>query len=135
MTPERMSLSSETCPDRFEPAGPSELDLDVHAGGEVELHQRIDGLRRGVDDVEHALVRAHLELLARLLVDVRRAVDREAFDARRQRDGPANLRAGPLRRRHDLACRGVEDAVVERLEAYADVLTVHGVSCRRGGAP
>jgi hypothetical protein len=43
----------------------SELDLDVHAGGEVELHQRIDGLRRRIDDVEHALVRADFELLAR----------------------------------------------------------------------
>ena len=58
-------------------AGPLELDLDVHAGGQVELHQRVHGLRGGVDDVEHALVRADFELLARLLVDVRRAVDGE----------------------------------------------------------
>ena len=56
--------------------GPSELDLDVDAGGEVELHQRVHGLRRRVDDVEQPLVRADLELLAALLVDVRRAVAR-----------------------------------------------------------
>ena len=52
---------------------PSELDLDIDAGGEVELHQRVHGLRRRVDDVEHPLMRADFELLARLLVDVRRA--------------------------------------------------------------
>ena len=28
------------------------LDFDGHAGGQVELHQSVDGLRRGVDDVE-----------------------------------------------------------------------------------
>src|SRR5215204_4510479 len=70
-----------------------ELDLDVHAGGEVKLHQRVHRLRSRIDDIEQALVRAHLELLAALLVDVRRAVDREALDARRQRDRPAHLRA------------------------------------------
>jgi hypothetical protein len=42
-----------------------ELDLDVDAGGEVELHQRVHGLRRRIDDVEQALVGADLELLAR----------------------------------------------------------------------
>ena len=50
-----------------------ELDLDIDAGGEVELHQRVHGLRRRIDDVEHPLMGADLELLARLLVDVRRA--------------------------------------------------------------
>src|SRR5689334_7041439 len=50
-----------------------ELDFYVDAGGQVELHQRVDGLRRGIHDVEQPLVRAHLELLARRLIDVRRA--------------------------------------------------------------
>src|SRR3546814_6601274 len=35
-------------------------------------------------NVKHALVGADLELLARLLVDVRATVDRELFDARRK---------------------------------------------------
>ena len=52
-------------------AFPLELDLDVDAGGELELHQRVDGLGRGVEDVDQPLVRPDLELLARLLVDVR----------------------------------------------------------------
>ncbi len=42
----------------------SQLDLNVYAAGELELHQRVHGLRRGVEDVEQPLVRAHLELLA-----------------------------------------------------------------------
>src|SRR5437016_13899471 len=49
----------------------SELDLDVDAGGKVQLHERVDRLRRRVDDIEQALVRPHLELLARRVVDVR----------------------------------------------------------------
>src|SRR6202008_1660862 len=69
-----------------------ELDLDVDAGGEVELHQSIDRLRRRIDDVEQPFVGSHLELLAALLVDVRRAVDGKSLDARRQRDGAADLR-------------------------------------------
>src|SRR5262249_31215559 len=53
----------------------SELDLDVDAGRQVQPHQRVDGLRRGIDDVDQALVRAHLEVLARVLVLVRRPDD------------------------------------------------------------
>src|SRR6476660_10380797 len=53
----------------------SELDLDVDAGGQVESHQRVDRLRRGVNDVDQTLVRAHLEVLARVLVLVGRADD------------------------------------------------------------
>src|SRR3954466_14282060 len=90
--PQRMVCSSSLIPVR----SGAELDFDVHAGGEVELHQRVHRLRRRIDDIEHALVRADFELLARLLVDVRRAIDRELLDARRQRDRPAHLRARPL---------------------------------------
>src|SRR5438067_10389882 len=67
-----------------------ELDLDVHAGREVELHQRVDGLRRRIDDVEETLVRAHLELLTRGLVDVRGAQHRPPVDDGRQQHGPGH---------------------------------------------
>ena len=50
----------------------SELNLDIDTGCEIEFHQRVDRLRRRVDDIEHALVSTNLELLSRLLVDVRR---------------------------------------------------------------
>src|SRR5271166_5612828 len=61
-------------------AGTSQFDLDIDAGGKIELHQRVDGLRCGVDDVEHALMSSDLELFARLLVDVRRAQHGEFLD-------------------------------------------------------
>ena len=48
-----------------------ELDLDVDAAREIELHQRVHRLGRGIEDVEQPLVGAHLELLARGLVHVR----------------------------------------------------------------
>src|ERR1044071_4307227 len=63
-----------------------QLDLDVHAGSEIELAECVERLLRRLEDVEQPLLGAHLELLARFLVDVRRAVDRETLDARGQRN-------------------------------------------------
>jgi hypothetical protein len=85
-----------------------ELDFDVDAGGEIELHQCIHRLRRRIDDVEQTLVGADFELFARLLVDVRRTVDREFFNPRRQRDRSADLRARPLGGVDNLAGRRIE---------------------------
>src|SRR4249920_3255580 len=102
----------------------SELDFDVDAGGEVELHQRVHGLRGRIDNVEKALVGAHLELLAALLVDVRRTVDGELLDAGGRRNRSANLGTGTFRRVHDLAGRRIENSMVERLERDANVLAV-----------
>src|SRR6201996_3580229 len=102
-----------------------ELDFDVDTGGQVELHQSIDGLRGRVDNVEKALVGAHLELFAALLVDVRRMCEGALLDVGRQRNGSANLSTGPFRRVHDLTGRRIEDSMVERLETDANVLAVH----------
>src|SRR5262245_41993966 len=52
------------------------LDLDVDAGRDVQLLQRLDGLAGRARDVDEPLVDADLELLARLLVHVRTAKDR-----------------------------------------------------------
>src|SRR5271156_3124635 len=108
-----------------------ELDLDVDAGSEIELHQRIDCLRRRIDDVEQALVRTHFELFAAFLVDMRRTVDREFFDLGRQRDRAAPLRAGAFRRIDDLARRRIEDAMIERLEPDPYILTVHATAQKK----
>ena len=48
-----------------------DFDLDVDSSGEIQLHQRVDGLIGRVEDVDQALVGARLELLSRLLVNVR----------------------------------------------------------------
>ena len=49
------------------------LNLYVDAGGEIELHQRVYRLLGRLEDIDQPLVRANLEGLARLLVDVGRA--------------------------------------------------------------
>src|SRR5271168_1755249 len=102
-----------------------QLDLDIDARGEVELHQRVHRLGRRIHDVEKPLMGADLELLAALLVDMRTSQHRELFDPRRQRDRAANAGARALRGRDDLAGRLVENTMVERLEAYADALSIH----------
>src|SRR5690606_14942199 len=89
----------------------SELDLHVHARGEVELHQRVDRLGVGLHDVEQPLVGAHLELLARLLVDVRAAVHGELLDPRRHGNGATNESTRTTRGICDFTSRLVENAV------------------------
>src|SRR5213596_1195065 len=104
---------------------PSELDLDVDTGRQVEPHQRVDGLRRGVDDVDEPLVGAHLEVLAGVLVLVGRADDavHVLLGRQRHRAGDLGTRAGD--RVHDLARRGVDHLVVIGLEPDADLLSRH----------
>src|ERR1700722_377453 len=102
-----------------------QLDLDIDARGEVELHQRVHRLGRRIHDVEQPLMGADLELLAALLVDMRTSQHREFLDPGRQRNRTPNAGAGALRGRDDLAGRLVEYTMVERLEAYADALSIH----------
>ena len=99
------------------------LDHDVDAGGKVEALERVDGLAGGLDDVDQALVDAHLEVLAAVLVDVRRADDRVLADLGRQRHRAAHLRLRAQDRLDDLLRRLVDDLVVIRLQADADLLT------------
>src|SRR5579863_4761268 len=99
-----------------------ELDFNVDAGGKVELAERVDGLLGGFEDVEQALVGANLEMLARLLVDVRRAIDGEALDAGRQRNRAGDAAAGTANRIDDFAHRLIEQPVVVGLEAYANFI-------------
>ena len=44
-----------------------QLDLDVDAGRQIQLHQRINGLRGRIEDVDQSLVGTHLEVLATVL--------------------------------------------------------------------
>src|SRR5688572_7739993 len=101
------------------------LDFHVDASRQIQLHERVDGLVRRVDDVHQPQVRADLELVARGLVDVRRAQQVEALLARGQRDRAAHHRTRALGRIHDLQRRLVDEPVVERLEADADALALH----------
>src|SRR5919106_1197834 len=65
--------------------GRSHLDLDIDAGRQRQPHQRIDRLRRRVDDVDEPLVRPNLELLASVLVNERAANDGVLLDPGGQR--------------------------------------------------
>src|SRR5499427_4917672 len=114
---------------------PLQLDLDVDAGGQVELHQGVDGLRRRIDNIEEPFVGAHFELLAAFLVDMRRAVDGEFLYLGRQRNRPADLRASAFGGVYDLTRRRIENAMVESLEPDADVLAVHCLSLSAQSLP
>src|SRR3954469_24926908 len=106
---------------------PSELDLDVDPGRQVEAHQGVDGLRGRVDDVDEPLVRAHLEVLPAVLVLLRGADDHVhvLLGRQRHRAGHTGTRAG--HRVDDLARRRVDDLVVVGLEPDADLLSRHRV--------
>src|SRR5437588_3183037 len=104
---------------------PSELDLDVDAGREVEPHQRVDRLRRGRMDVDQPLVRADLEVLARVLVLERTADHRVDVLLGRQGHGTGDGGAGALGRVHDVARGLVHLLVVVALQPDADFLLCH----------
>src|SRR5262245_3177814 len=97
-----------------------QLDLDVDAGRQVQALQLLDRLRRGVDDVDEPLVREHLEVLAAVLVLVRRADDRVDRPLGGQRHGSHDLGAGARHVLDDLSSRDVQHPVVVGPELDAD---------------
>src|SRR5574343_853263 len=109
-------------------SGSLQLDLDVHACGQVQLHQGVNRLVGRVDDVHQALVGADLELVARGLVDVRRAQDVETLHAGRQGHRALDDRAGALGGVDDLESGLVDQLVIESLQADADLLLRHGAA-------
>ncbi len=60
-------------------------------------------------------MRADFKLFARLLVDVRRAVDGETLDQRGQGDRSPDGSTRALGRIDDLTCGMIQDAVIEGL--------------------
>src|ERR1044072_7022226 len=103
----------------------SELDLDVDVSRQVETHQRVERLLRRVDDFDQALVGAHLEVLAAVLVLVGRTDDHEDVLLRGQRHRADHRRASTGHRVDNLARRVVDDLVVIRLQADADLVSRH----------
>src|SRR5439155_23804029 len=104
------------------PCHPLQLNFHVHAGRQVQLHQRIHRLRRRFHDIQQPLVSPDLELLTGLLVDMRGALNRKLLDPRRQRDGPRHFGPTPLDSFDDLGDRLVQHPVVEPLEPNPDAL-------------
>src|SRR5580704_10064175 len=92
------------------------LDLDIHAFGQVELHQRVDSLLRWFKNIQQPLVCTNLELLPRLFVHVRRTQHTVLVLHRGQRNRPRDLRARALRGLDDLTRGLIQDAVVVSLQ-------------------
>src|SRR5436305_9775452 len=122
---EPLSSSKSCVIPSFLPTMPfmSELDLDVDAGREVEPHERVDRLRRRRVDVDQPLVRAHLEVLARVLVLERRPdhAIHVLLGGQRHRTGDGG--AGSLSRLDDRLSRLVELLMVVALQPDADLLS------------
>src|SRR4051812_10420764 len=111
----------------FRPRSPAialhQLDLDVDARRQVvESLERVDRLRRGLKDVDQPLVRADLEVLARVLV-LERPAD-HAIDVLlgRKRDGSGYRRAGAHGRLDDLLGGRLDRQVVVGLEPDPDLV-------------
>jgi len=96
------------------------LDLDVHACGQIEFHQRIHGLRRRIQNIQQPLVSADLELLARLLVHVRGTQHAVLILYRGQWNRARDLRPGALGSFDNLTRGLIQDAIVVSLQPNAD---------------
>src|ERR1700761_4779579 len=104
-----------------------ETDLDVDAGGErVESLQRVDRFRRGLQDVDQALVGADLEVLGRVLVLERRADHAVDVFLGGQGHGTGHGRTGALGRLDDLASRTIDRVMGVGLEPDSDFLCRYG---------
>src|SRR5689334_23168313 len=104
-----------------------EPDLDVDARGEmVEALERVDRLRRGLVDVDQALVRPDLEVLLGVLVlegGLHHGVD---VLLRGQRHRTRHGGAGPRRGLNDLLRSRLDGRRVVGLEADADLVLGYG---------
>src|SRR3954466_12420150 len=104
-----------------------ESDLDVHTGGKmVESLERIDGLGRGLMDVDQALVRPDLEVLLGVLVLEGGLHHGVHVLFRRQRHRARDSGAGPRRGLDDLLGRGLDGRRVVCLETNADLVLGYG---------
>src|SRR3990172_126624 len=101
------------------------LDLDVDASREVQAHQRVDGLRVRINDIDQALVGANLEVFLAVLVDEGPALHCEALDACRQRHRTDGGRACALRRLDDAPGGLIQKTMIVCFQADADSLLDH----------
>src|SRR5258708_27921823 len=96
------------------------LNLYIHARRQVELHQRIDGLLRRLQNIQQPLVGADFKLLPRLFIHVRRPQHAVLVLHRGQRNRSRDLRASAFGRLHDLARRLIQNAVVVGFQPNAN---------------
>src|SRR6266513_4392847 len=107
---------------------PECFDLHIHSRRKIELHQCVHGLRRWIENIQQTLVRADLELLARLLVHVRRTQHGIFVFHRRQWNRTSDLSAGAFRCCHDFRGGLIEHAVIVCLQPDANFFVSYHVS-------
>src|SRR5690606_37994142 len=103
----------------------AEADLHFHASRKVELHQRVDGLVRRLNDVQHTLMGTNFILVARVFVDVRRNQHSVPLLAGRQRNRTTHLSPSTLRGFHDFLGGLIDQAMVKSLQPNTDLLVLH----------
>src|SRR5262249_27561874 len=102
------------------------LDLDEHTGRHDEAVQCLNGPSGRLEYVDKALVRPNLELLTRLLVNMRRAQQRIALDPGRQRHRAAHSCVRPLGMIDDLARGQIQRTMIIGLHANTNSIALHG---------
>ena len=102
-----------------------QFDLNIHASGQVQTHQCVNRLGARLEYVNQAFVRANLELIARVFVNVRRALYCELFDLGWQWNRSNDGGASTLRRLNDLFCRLIEHAMIVTFELNTNLLSSH----------
>src|SRR5688572_19330504 len=103
------------------------LGLDLHEDASRD-DKAVEGFNRaggGLEDVDHTLVRAHLELLARLLINVRAAENRVPLDAGGDGDGAAHAGVRPLGVVDDFLRRRVKRPVVVGFHPNSNPIASH----------
>ena len=101
------------------------LDLHKYTRRHDEAIQRLHRPGGRFEDVDHSLVRAHLELLATLLVNVRAPQNGVPLNPRRNRNRAANPRVGSLGVLHNLARRSIQCPMVIRFHSNPNPIALH----------
>lgn len=96
------------------------LDFDVHARRQAQLVESLNGFGGRLNNVDQALVRPNLELLARFLVDMRAREDRITLNPRGKGDRSMHLGMGSLDRVDDLLGALVQNRMVVRFHSDAN---------------
>ena len=103
---------------------PTLRGVGLPSGPPIHLHHGLHGLRGEVLEVDQAVVRADLEVLAGVLVDVGRAEDAEDLAPGGEHDGAAEINACRVGDRADLFHRVPEedDVIATHANPQLDVL-------------
>src|SRR3989338_10778344 len=92
------------------------FNFNVDAGGQTQILQRIHRLERCLREINEPAVRAHFELVARVLEFECSAEHRKALDLSRERNGTVYHGATALCGIDDLACGFIQNRMIKSVE-------------------